>query len=93
LCYQKQVTEELVYFTMAFLNTNQIWFPTLLREVGAKSVTEAGNILVGVWIFAAVFVLLVCRNSDRVGERKWHILVTGLMTTVAYLALPLVSGS
>jgi MFS family permease len=82
-----------VYFTMAFLNTNQIWFPTLLKTVGAKTVTEAGNILVGVWIFAAVFVLLVCRNSDRVGERKWHLLVTGMMATVAYLALPLVSGS
>jgi hypothetical protein len=81
-----------VYFTMAFLNTNQIWFPTLLREVGAKSVTEAGNILVAVWLFAAAFVLLVCRNSDRVGERKWHILVTGMMATVAYLALPLAAG-
>ena len=82
-----------VYFTMAFLNTNQIWFPTLLREVGAKSVTEAGNILIGVWIFAAAFVLLVCRNSDRVGERKWHMLATGMLATVAYLALPLTAGS
>ncbi len=82
-----------VYFTMAFLNTNQIWFPTLLREVGAKSVTEAGNILVGVWIFAAIFVLLVCRNSDRVGERKWHLLITGTLAAAAYLALPLTAGS
>jgi sugar phosphate permease len=82
-----------IYFTMAFLNTNQIWFPTLLREVGAKSVTEAGNILVGVWIFAAIVVLLVCRNSDRVGERKYHMLATGLIATAAYLALPLAAGS
>jgi nitrate/nitrite transporter NarK len=82
-----------VYFTMAFLNTNQIWFPTLLRGAGAKSVTEAGNILVGVWIFAAAVVLLVCRNSDRVGERKWHIMATGMLATVAYLALPLAAGS
>jgi MFS family permease len=82
-----------VYFTMAFLNTNQVWFPTLFKTVGAKSVTEAGNILVGVWIFAAVFVLLVCRNSDRIGERRWHILVTGTLATVAYLALPLAAGS
>src|SRR6195952_5129926 len=82
-----------VYFTMAFLNTNQVWFPTLFKTVGAKSVTEAGNILVGVWIFAAVFVLLVCRNSDRVGERKYHMLATGLLATAAYLCFPLVSGS
>ena len=82
-----------VYFTMAFLNTNQIWFPTLLRTVGARSVTEAGNILAGIWIFAAVFVLLVCRNSDRIGERKWHMLVTGTVATVAYLCFPLAAGS
>ena len=82
-----------VYFTTAFLNTNQVWFPTLLKTVGAKSVTEAGNILVGVWIFAAVFVLRVCRNSDRIGERKWHMLVTRLLATAAYLALPLAAGS
>jgi ACS family phthalate transporter-like MFS transporter len=81
------------YFTMAFLNTNQIWFPTLLRQVGAKSVTEAGYILSGVWIFAAIFVLLVCGNSDRVGERKWHMLATGALATLAYLCLPLTAGS
>jgi MFS family permease len=82
-----------VYFTMAFLNTNQIWFPTLLRHVGAKSVTEAGNILAFVWIFAAIFVLLVCRNSDRVGERKWHMMATGALAAGAYLCLPLTAGS
>jgi MFS family permease len=82
-----------VYFTMAFLNTNQIWFPTLLRSVGAASVKEAGWILSVVWIFAAAFVLLVCRNSDRVGERKWHLAATGAMAVVAYFALPLASGS
>jgi MFS family permease len=82
-----------VYFTMAFLNTNQIWFPTLLKSVGAKSVTEAGYILSGVWIFAAIFVLLVCRNSDRVGERKWHVFATGLAAVAVYLCLPFASGS
>jgi MFS family permease len=83
----------MVYFTMAFLNTNQIWFPTLLREVGAKSVTQTGYILSGVWVVAAIVVLTVCHNSDRIGERKWHILITGLLATVAYLALPLTAGS
>jgi MFS family permease len=82
-----------VYFTMAFLNTNQTWFPTLLRRVGAASVTETGYILAGVWVVAAIVVLLVCRNSDRVGERRWHILTMGLLASAAYLALPLTAGS
>jgi MFS family permease len=38
-------------------------------------------------------VVLVCRNSDRVGERKWHLLLTGTIATAAYFALPLASGS
>ncbi len=82
-----------IYFNLVFLSTNQIWFPTLLRGVGAKSVTEIGNILVGVWIFVSVFVLLACRNSDHVGDRKWHMLVTGSVATVAYLAFPLAAGN
>jgi MFS family permease len=83
----------LVYFTMAFLNTNQIWFPTLLRKSGAESVSEAAWILAGVWVIVAGFVLLVSRNSDRMLERKWHLLLTGLLAGVAYLALPLVAGN
>lgn len=83
----------IVYFTLAFINTNQIWFPTLLKVVGARSVTEAGNILATVWIFAAIYTLLVCRNSDRMGERKWHMLVTGLLAAAAYLTFPLAAGN
>ena len=82
-----------VYFTMAFLNTNQIWFPTLLRKAGAGSVTEAAWILAGCWIVVAVFVLWVSHNSDRVGERRWHILATGTLAGVAYLCLPLAAGN
>ena len=82
-----------VYFTMAFLNTNQIWFPTLLRKSGAGSVTGAAWILAGVWVIVAGFVLLVSRNSDRMLERKWHLLLTGLLAGGAYLALPLAAGN
>ncbi len=82
-----------VYFTMAFLNTNQIWFPTLLRKAGAASVTEAAYILAGVWIVVAVFVLWVCRHSDRKLERKWHIMATGALAAGAYLVLPFTAGS
>jgi MFS family permease len=82
-----------VYFTMTFLNTNNIWFPTLLRKSGAGSVTEAAHILAVAWFFVGVFVLLVCRNSDRMLERKWHLLVTGLMASGCYLLLPLAAGN
>ena len=36
---------------------------------------------------------MICRNSDRIGERKWHMLAMGLLATVAYLSFPLTSGN
>jgi MFS family permease len=83
----------LVYGSMTFLNTNQVWFPTLLKSVGVASVKEIGWILSAIWIVVAAVVLLVCRNSDRVGERRWHIAVSGLIAGIVYLVLPLGAGS
>ena len=83
----------LVYNSMTFLNTNQVWFPTLLKGAGAASVKEAGLILSVIWVFAAAFVLLVARNSDRVGERRWHIAATGVLASATYFLLPLAAHS
>jgi hypothetical protein len=55
-----------------FLNTNKIWFPTLLRGVGAKSVTEAGYILAGVWIFAAIRAAGLSQLRSRGGAEVAH---------------------
>lgn len=93
LCNPKVWLMVVVYFTSTFMNTNNIWFPTLLRGVGANSVTETGYILAGIWILVTIVVLLVCRNSDRVGDRKWHLLVAGTLATAAYLCLPLTASS
>ena len=82
-----------VYFCSVFLNVNNLWFPTILKGVGVQSVANIGYILSGVWAFAAVGVVLVCRNSDRVGERRWHLMATGLAAVAAYVVLPLASGS
>ena len=82
-----------VYFCSVFMNTNNIWFPTLLKGVGVKSVADIGYILAVAWAVGAVVVLWVCHNSDRVGERKWHIFFTGMTSAAAYFLLPLASGS
>jgi sugar phosphate permease len=82
-----------VYFFSVFLNVNNIWFPTILKGVGVRSVTDIGYILAGVWAFAALAVVLICRHSDKVGERKWHLFWTGGIAAAAYFLLPLASGS
>jgi MFS family permease len=82
-----------IYFCSVFLNVNNIWFPTILKSVGMTSVANIGYVLSLAWAFGSIVVLLVCRNSDRVGERKWHLLTTGLIAVAAYYALPLAHGS
>ena len=82
-----------IYFCSVFLNVNNIWFPTILKSVGMTSVANIGYVLSLAWAFGSIVVLVVCRNSDRVGERKWHLLTTGLIAVAAYYALPLAHGS
>ena len=82
-----------IYCGNVLLNVNNIWFPTLLKSVGMISVANIGYVLSAAWAFGSVVVLLVCRNSDRVGERKWHLLVTGLVAATAYYVLPLAHDS
>ena len=82
-----------IYFGSVFLNVNNLWFPTILKSVGMTSVGNIGYVLSLAWAFGSIVVLLVCRNSDRVGERKWHLLATGLIAVASYYALPLAHGS
>lgn len=82
-----------IYFGSVFLNVNNIWFPTILKSVGMTSVANIGYVLSLAWAFGSIVVLVVCRNSDRVGERKWHLLTTGLISVAAYYALPLARDS
>jgi len=82
-----------IYFGTVLINVNNIWFPSLLKSVGMTSVANIGYVLSIAWAFGSVIVLLACRNSDRVGERKWHLLATGLACSAAYFALPLAHGS
>ena len=63
------------------------------RMYGMTSVANIGYVLSAAWAFGSVVVLLVCRNSDRVGERKWHLLTTGLIAATAYYVLPLAHDS
>jgi MFS transporter, ACS family, phthalate transporter len=82
-----------IYGGSVLLNVNNLWFPTVLKSVGMTSVANVGYVLSLAWAFGSIIVLLVCRNSDRVGERKWHLLATGIISVSAYYALPLAHDS
>ncbi len=82
------------YFTMAFLNTNQIWFPTLLRRVGATSVTEAGLYPVRrVDLRRDLRAAGVPQLGPGGGAEMAHAGDRARWPRVAYLCLPLTAGS
>lgn len=63
----------LVYFgTSAGLYTLGIWSPQIIKSFGLSSF-QVGLINAIPAIFAVVAMILWARNSDRTGERTWHV--------------------
>ena len=74
----------LIYFTVTSFNTNQVWLPTLLRNVSHASVREIGWISGAMSIGATVGIFLVGQSSDRLQERRWHIVGCAALSAAAY---------
>lgn len=63
----------LVYFgTSAGLYTLGIWAPQIIKSFGLSSF-QVGLINAIPAVFAVVAMILWARNSDRTGERTWHV--------------------
>ena len=80
----------LVYF--AFYATQSIlllWVPTLLRNSGVRDLPSIGWRAALVFLAGALGMALIGWNSDRTGERRWHLIGSGLVAVGAFLILPL----
>jgi predicted MFS family arabinose efflux permease len=73
----------LIYFTVTSFNTNQVWLPTLLRNVSHASVREIAWISGAMPIGATVGIFLIGQSSDRLQERRWHIVGCGALSAAA----------
>lgn len=83
----------LIYFTVTSFNTNQVWLPTLLRNVSQASVGEIGWISCAISIGVAFGIFLVGQSSDRLQERRWHIFGCGVLSATAYSMIAFTSHS
>jgi ACS family phthalate transporter-like MFS transporter len=69
------------------------WTPSILQRSGISDVLMIG-LLSGVPpIIGAVGMVLICRSSDRMLERRWHFTGAGLLATAAVLLIPVASSS
>jgi sugar phosphate permease len=83
-----------VYF--AFYSTQSVlllWAPTLLRNAGAHGLQEIGWRGAAVFVAGALGMATIGWSSDRLQERRWHLVGSGLVAGAALAALPLAAHS
>ena len=69
-----------------------LWFPTVLRETGL-SIGVVGLISAVPATVGMVVMILVAISSDRLRERKWHMIATTATSGFALLLMPLGGNS
>ena len=55
-----------------------LWLPQIVKSIGDLSNLQTGLVSAIPFIFAAIGLIVIARNSDRTGERKWHTALSGL---------------
>jgi MFS family permease len=83
-----------VYFSFyTILNALSIWPPTLLKSVGVNDIGEIGLRSGAISLAAVVGMVAIGFSSDHYGERRWHAVGCGLVSGLAFVALPLGADS
>lgn len=79
----------LAYFTfICGTYTISFWLPTLLKNAGASTMLEAGLYSAIPFGISAVGMVLLCRSSDRLMERRWHTALTAVAGAIAIALIP-----
>jgi sugar phosphate permease len=78
------------YFTFYCVeNALLLWIPTLLKSVGVKSLMSIGWLSGTIALAAAIRMLTVSFSSDRLRERRLHVLGCGIVAGLSMVLLPL----
>jgi len=64
------------------------WGPSIIRKAGISNLADVGLLSAIPYIVGAAFMLLVCRNSDRMMERRWHYGSVAMLTALGLSLLP-----
>jgi MFS family permease len=85
----------LVYFGYVIGNYGiSFWLPQIVKESITKDSFQIGLLTTIPWAAGAIAMVVVGHHSDRTGERRWHIALTGLIGAAAFAAsgIPGISG-
>jgi ACS family tartrate transporter-like MFS transporter len=72
-------TFALIYFAiiMSFYGVT-FWMPQIIQALSGLSVLAVGMITSIPWIAATIGMVLLSRNSDASGERRWHVALSAI---------------
>jgi D-galactonate transporter len=76
----------LIYFSFVMgLYGVGFWLPTIIKATGVKAPLDIGLLTAIPYAVAAVAMVLVGRNADRLRERRWHLAIPGVLGAVGLL--------
>jgi len=82
-----------VYFTIPVaLYAMGFWMPQIVRNASGATDFTVGLLSAIPYAVAAVGMVIIGRNSDRTGERRWHIALTAIVGGAAFAATGVVHG-
>lgn len=55
------------------------WLPQIIKDLGVKDLFSNGLVTAIPYGVACVGMIVISKNSDRTGERKWHTVLCGLV--------------
>lgn len=67
------------------------WMPQLIKSAGTQDTLAIGLISALPYLVAGVAMILLGRNSDRTGERRWHLALSTLAGGIGYFLCGLYS--
>jgi D-galactonate transporter len=75
----------LVYFLILVgLGGATFWMPQLIKNAGNLGTIAVGQLTAIPWLVGGLGMLLIAHNSDRTGERKWHLALCAIASGVGY---------
>jgi ACS family phthalate transporter-like MFS transporter len=76
------------YFSITWAGTVlNFWTPSIIRGTGITSLWHVGLLSALPYAIGACGMLLLCRNSDRILERRWHFASAAFIAAVAVAAI------
>lgn len=70
-------------FVMAVYGVG-FWLPQIISETMTHDTIKIGLVSMIPWGISAIAMVLVGRHSDRTGERRWHVSISGLIAALAF---------